>query len=235
MPGGVQRLPLLALAAGRLLFQVAAQRPRSSALSLAAVPARHSTMSAAPPGSPRRNQPRTPTACATDTASAVLITACGLSRERPSSVVPERSSRNVVTRTSRTSRRGGAWTPLRSSSRAASASTRSSSTAKSAIGNTVSKLNRRFSAALISLTPRSRVLAVAITLKPSRANTIASGPVSSGIAMTRSDSGESSESCTSRGQRVISSNRTTRPSAIPCSSGAGTSDRVEGPSDTSSA
>ena len=64
--------------------------------------------------------------------------------------------------------RRGASTPDRRSSAAASASTSASSVSKSAIGNTVSKLNRRFSAALISLTPRSRVLAVAMTLKPSR-------------------------------------------------------------------
>ena len=101
--------------------------------------------------------------------------------------------------------------------------------AKSAIGKTVSKLNRRLSAALISFTPRSRVLAVAMTLNPWRAKTMPSVPLSSGIATTRSDSRDSSESWTSSGQRVISSKRTILPSAMPRSIGAGTSDRVDGP------
>jgi hypothetical protein len=62
-----------------------------------------------------------------------------------------------------------------------------------------------------------------------------SAALSSGIATTRSDSGESSESCTSSGQRVISSKRTILPSAMPRSIGAGTRDRGDGPSETSSA
>ncbi len=71
------------------------------------------TRSAAVPGSPRRNQPRSPTACATETASAVLITPDSRSVASPCRVWPWRSSRNAVTRTSSTSRRGGAPTPER--------------------------------------------------------------------------------------------------------------------------
>ncbi|SHV37404.1 Uncharacterised protein [Mycobacteroides abscessus subsp. abscessus] len=69
--------------------------------------------------------------------------------------------------------------------------TRASSVSISLIGNTVSKLKRRLSAALISLTPRSRVFAVAITLKPARAKTSPSAPCSSGMANTRSESTDS--------------------------------------------
>jgi hypothetical protein len=83
------------------------------------------------------------------------------------------------------------------------------------MGNTVSKLKRRLSALDISLTPRSRVLAVAITLKPSAAKSIASGPSSSFTASTLSLKIESSVSCTSSGQRVTSSKRTTLPCFMP--------------------
>ena len=180
------------------------------------------------PCRPRRagTSPRSPTACATDTASAVLITAaCGPSVA--ARVCPVRSSRNVRDEhlehvaARRERRRRSAR-----SSAAASASTSASSVSKSAIGNTVSKLKRRLSAALISLTPRSRVLAVAMTLNPSRANTMRvrrrSAPGSPAPGRTAATAGES---CTSSGQRVISSKRTTLPSAMPRSSGAGTSDR----------
>lgn len=59
---------------------------------------------------------------------------------------------------------------------------------------------------------------------------MASVPVSSGTAITRSDNTDSSESCTSCGVRVISSKRTSIPSRIPVYSGAGTSARGVGPS-----
>ena len=105
----------------------------------------------------------------------------------------------------------------------------------SAIGWTVSKLNRRFRAALISFTPRSRVFAVAITLNPAMANRLRLSSGSSGTAITRSLRTDRSTSCISSGQRVNSSNRTTLPSRIPRNSGAGTSDRSLGPSARSSA
>ena len=62
-----------------------------------------------------------------------------------------------------------------------------------------------------------------------------SGIVAVDGLLTRSESSDNSESCTSSGQRVISSKRTIRPSAIPRSIGAGTRERGEGPSDTNSA
>ena len=105
-------------------------------------------------------------------------------------------------------------TPLRARPRWVSSRTSASSSSYCAIGNTVSKLNRRLSAALISLTPRSRVFAVATTLKPTFANKLLSCS-SSGIEITRSYSAASSESWISRGQRVISSNRTILPRRIP--------------------
>ena len=52
-------------------------------------------------------------------------------------------------------------------------------------GLTVSKLNRRFSALLISLTPLSLVLAVPMTLNPGQANSSPSSP-SSGTFSTLS-------------------------------------------------
>jgi hypothetical protein len=74
-------------------------------------------------------------------------------------------------------------------------------------------LKRRFSAADSSLTPWSRVLAVAITLNPGFAQTMfASG--SSGTAMALSDRMDTRASCTSGTQRVISSNRSSPPVRI---------------------
>ena len=105
----------------------------------------------------------------------------------------------------------------------------------SAIGWTVSKLNRRFSAADISLTPRSRVLAVAMTLNPVLANSDRESSGNSGIAITRSLRIDSITSCISSGQRVNSSKRTILPSVMPRYIGAGTSDRGDGPSASSSA
>ena len=68
-----------------------------------------------------------------------------------------------------------------------------------------------------------------------RLRTLEARRATAGASCSSADSGESSESCTSSGQRVISSNRTTRPSAMPRSSGAGTSDLTDGPSATSNA
>ncbi|MNN30940.1 hypothetical protein D3C81_1446050 [compost metagenome] len=72
-------------------------------------------------------------------------------------------------------------------------------------------LKRRFSAADISLTPRSLVLAVAMIEKPLRAP--ASLP-SSGTEIVFSERMEISASCTSEAQREISSNRAIPPSSM---------------------
>ena len=99
--------------------------------------------------------------------------------------------------------------------------TRSISAARSAIGSTSSKLKRRFSAADISETPRSRRLAVAITLKPGAAYSVPSSSpaVSSGTDIRRSDRIETRASWTSGRQRVTSSIRTTAPVRIACRTG----------------
>lgn len=174
-------------------------------------------------------------AWATETASAVLMTVDIGSIASPSAVRPSRSSRKAVTSTSMTSGGGETGTPDSCSSRVASSSTSRYSVSKSAIGKTVSKLNGLLRAALISLTPRSRVFVVAMTLNPCRAKVMASGPDSSGTARLRSESRESRQSCTSRGQRVISSKRTTPLRTIPVSIGAGTRAAEVGPSATSMA
>ena len=72
-------------------------------------------------------------------------------------------------------------------------------------------LKRRLRAADMSLTPRSRVLAVAITENPFLA---ASSVPSSGTDIRFSDSSEIIASCTSEAQRVISSNRARVPDSI---------------------
>ena len=72
-------------------------------------------------------------------------------------------------------------------------------------------LNRRLSAADMSLTPLSRVLAVAMSEKPFCAGT--SRP-SSGTDRRFSDNSEISASCTSLAQREISSTRTIEPLSI---------------------
>ena len=69
-------------------------------------------------------------------------------------------------------------------------------------------LNRRFRAADISLTPLSRVLAVAMTENPLTAGI--SRP-SSGTLSRFSDKMEISASCTSLAQREISSTRAMEP------------------------
>ena len=97
----------------------------------------------------------------------------------------------------------------------------------------VSKLNRRFNAADISLTPRSRVLAVPITLNPRFAYRVRWAASSSGMDKVRSESTDSIESCTSGAHRVISSKRTTLPSDMPRWTGAGTRDFRVGPSASS--
>ena len=82
------------------------------------------------------------------------------------------------------------------------------------MGATVSKLKRRLSAADISETPRSRRLAVAMTVKPGcgvRPSRRRPGQVRD--ADRRSERIDTSASCTSGRQRVISSTRATAPGA----------------------
>lgn len=87
-------------------------------------------------------------------------------------------------------------------------------------------LNRRRSALDSSLTPRSRSLAVAMTLNPRTAWT--SWP-SSGSGRVFSDRMVISESCTSAGMRVSSSIRAVMPSDMARISGLGTSASRLGP------
>ena len=89
------------------------------------------------------------------------------------------------------------------------------------------KLKRRLRAALISLTPRSRVLAVPMTAKPRCAGTTSS---SSAITTCFSERTEIRASCTSAAQRVSSSQRTTWPRCIPRRMGLSTRARRLGPS-----
>ena len=88
-------------------------------------------------------------------------------------------------------------------------------------------LKRRRRAADSSLTPLSRLLAVAMTLKPFSACT--SVP-SSGIGRVFSESSVMSASWTSVGMRVSSSIRATRPAAMARISGPGTRALSDGPS-----
>ena len=177
-------------------------------------------------------------ACATFTASAVDITVSSERIAVPSAVRPARSSWNVVTSSDTTSRGTVTGCGDDASSRVTWAVTSSTSKSWSAIGRTVSKLNRRFSADDISLTPRSRRFAVAMTLNPRRARSRApagSVRVSSGTISCLSLISEMSTSWISGGQRVISSTRTRRPSLIARCTGEGTRARGVGPSASSSA
>jgi hypothetical protein len=88
-------------------------------------------------------------------------------------------------------------------------------------------LNRRLRADDSSFTPRSRLLAVAMTLKPLTACT---SPPSSGMGRVFSERMVMSVSCTSAGMRVSSSTRATRPFCMAFMIGLGTSALVEGPS-----
>ena len=88
-------------------------------------------------------------------------------------------------------------------------------------------LNRLRSALDRSFTPRSRSLAVAITLKP---RTACSSVPSSGTGSVFSDRMVISASCTSDGIRVSSSTRAIWPPAIARITGLGTSASRDGPS-----
>ena len=143
-------------------------------------------------------------ASAVDSTPEVVFSFC-----LPSRVAPARSSRKMVTTFSTVSSPG--WRAFRSSpldSWATRVRTMSSSVSMSdGVGRTT-MLNRRFNAADISLTPLSRVLAVAMTEKPLAAGT--SSP-SSGTESRFSDRMEISASCTSLAQREISSTRAMEP------------------------
>ena len=82
------------------------------------------------------------------------------------------------------------------------------------------------------MTPLSRLLAVAMTLKPGRACTSSS---SSGTGSVFSDRMVISESCTSDGMRVSSSTRAIAPVSIARITGPGTRASRDGPSASSRA
>ena len=88
-------------------------------------------------------------------------------------------------------------------------------------------LNRRLSADDSSFTPRSRSLAVAMTLKPCRAWTSSS---SSGMGRVFSDRMVMRASCTSDGMRVSSSIRATAPRSMARMTGLATTAARDGPS-----
>src|SRR5690606_40327765 len=90
------------------------------------------------------------------------------------------------------------------------------------------KLKRRLSADDRSLTPRSRLLAVAMTEKPGLAKTMLSSS-SSGIDTYFSDRIEMSASCTSLVARVSSSNRPITPCSIAVMIGDGIIDSRDWP------
>ena len=166
----------------------------------------------------------------------MLITVEGRSTSQPSTERPDRRSRNAVTSAPITASSTANGVRTRSSTALACLVTRAVSAARSGIGATVSKLNRRLSAADISETPRSRRFAVAITVKPCAAGTVASAvPASSGTAILRSDRIDTRASCTSGRQRVISSIRATAPVRMAVSTGDGTSAAELGPFASSSA
>ena len=89
----------------------------------------------------------------------------------------------------------------------------SASKPRSVMGLTISKLKRRLSAEDISCTPRSRRLAVAMTLNPGAALIPKPSP-SSGTMSCFSESTETRVSWISGGQRVISSKRTRAPCSM---------------------
>ncbi len=153
-----------------------------------------------------------------------------LSLVRPSTVWPDRSSRNTVTTRRISCSAAGI---CGSSSAALSWATRwvtiSISSLSLAGSGSTTVLNRRRNAEDNSFTPRSRSLAVAITLKPLAACT--SVP-SSGTGRVFSDSTVISASCTSDGIRVSSSIRAIFASRIAVITGEGTRARSVGPSDS---
>ena len=161
------------------------------------------------------------------TASAVDMMLPGFSTAQPSVVSPWRRSRKMVTRVSTTTVSTVPWACALSMACWVLVFTRLTSTFRSAMGSMCSKLKRRLSAALISLTPLSLRLAVAMTQNPSRAASECSP--SSGMAMRRSERMGTSASWISGWHRVISSMRATLPVAMAWRTGDGTSASVLGP------
>ena len=156
-----------------------------------------------------------------------------LSFVRPSSVTPARSSRKIVTtrRISSSARVAGGSSSVAPTASRRSRTISTSSSALSGSGSTT-VLKRRRIALERSLTPRSRSLAVAITLKPWTAWISSS---SSGIGSDFSDRIVISASCTSDGIRVSSSTRASLPASIARYTGPGTSASRDGPSASSRA
>ena len=145
----------------------------------------------------------------------------------PSSVLPLRSSRKICTMRRTSFSAGGSAgscsaRPI-SPTRLTTIATSSSSLAGT--GNTT-VLKRRFSAAESSLTPLSRLFAVAMTEKP---RTACTSLPSSGMGKVFSDSTVIKLSCTSAGMRVSSSTRAILPVRIACIIGLGTRAFSDGP------
>ena len=105
--------------------------------------------------------------------------------------------------------------------------TMSTSCSAEAGNGSTTVLNRLRSALDRSFTPRSRSLAVAMTLKP---RTACNSVPSSGTGSVFSDKMVISASCTSDGIRVSSSTRAIWPPAIARITGLGTSASRDGPS-----
>ena len=106
-----------------------------------------------------------------------------------------------------------------------------SSSKVAGVGSTT-VLNRRIKALDRSFTPLSRLLAVAITLKPLTAWT---SVFNSGTGSDFSERMVISVSCTSLGMRVSSSTRAMRPDSMAIIIGLGTRALREGPSASSRA
>jgi len=182
---------------------------------------------------PRKNEPTSAPSATTEISSAVLSTVDGdFTFAFPSTVCPRRSSEKTVASSVTRSLGTRVGTPSSVNSSALRRSTIAASCSAFATTGIVTKLNRRFSADDMSLTPRSRVFAVAITAKPRRAGTTSS---SSGTATCFSDNTEIKASCTSAAQRVSSSSLTTWPCCMPRRIGLSTSARRLGPSAINSA
>ena len=165
----------------------------------------------------------------TEIASAVESVADGDFRlVRWSAVTPERSSRKIVTtRSTSASCSRSAGSRSEAPSDATRWRTMPTSSSRVAGSGRMTVVNRRLRAEDRSLTPLSRLLAVAMTLNPWTACTSVS---SSGTGSVFSDRIEMRASCTSAGTRVSSSMRTRLPVCIARMTGLGTSAASDGPS-----
>ena len=170
----------------------------------------------------------------TEMASAVLIVPVGdLSLVLPSSVCPFRSSRKICT-TRRTSCIAGGSAGSSSARPISETRLDTMLISSSSVAGTgrMTVLKRRLSAEDSSLTPLSRLFAVAMRLKP---RTACTSSLSSGMGRVFSDRMVISVSCTSAGMRVSSSTRAMRPSDMARMSGLSTSAARDGPLESSSA